>query len=970
MAAQLSYKPLSADGKNSYQLNLSGDTFYDDVANFDFGNGLKGGLKIDPKNRSVATLDFGTQAIPEGFKPSFAGDLFESRMIPTLADMTESSSPAVVNTPPVVDTIQPTTPIVTDAQKQKEFYDLWDYTQGYAGANKPSIPRGYSEEALSTLNTYFDTEKANPNSPYAIANALKKTPEQLTQDKANRRILAATEYGMPNPDFASDEDVENWISMAESRKSVEKEAEEAAAEAAAFEEGYKSISSQSDPVISYLNTIGVDKLADGGKRANELIARVQNKTASQADVNELTQIKQSLEATGRREKLTSDVSDVLDSSTDGLINYGRSSTVKNGYDTGEDKPLTDSYDVPVGVNDKFPDNTNKTQTATTSPSILDNSKLDKVNTVDLSAIPKAAVVDATAQQVDVNNPAYKVTPTNVTAGNALKGLIGQARQTTVTDNQLATKATQDLVNNSKTTNWNVDGNQLSGGMLAGLLAQNSHYLQDARNRGMRMANSRGLLNSSIAAGLAEEAAIAAAAPLAQQDAKTYAEAAQANALADNARLNKGMDLNAQAISNDAQTQNQTARDNTAESNKILVQDSQTYQKQADLDQRTSESNAQNKLTADTNYATTLANLNSQNADRTTTVDVANKRAQNEAEMNFATNQTAALTNNAQWQNQADIKSTELDAQTAWNNSELNAKVDMFNAGEVNHAQQFYDSNALDWKKFGITLENDKNKTVAGWNVEGLRTKFAAFVQGERDVFNTVNDFTKLFSSQNFELNKAALTTMLDVLRDDNSAEAQKQRDAILDEYTKENQILADKGAMDRTIYTTDEQVNQQMLDRELKNKEIGLSATTPVIQDLLKQVIAALTTGDMSQSAKANTVAQAYQVVNDFVPLIFATAEGRISDWVMDAPATPVPDSTPAPTTTNTQTPATTSSPSVTSGTGMISLARKSNSDLASIFDTMTPEQATAFINSPEGQAVGKKLGLGMVGQARAAAAS
>lgn len=49
-----------------------------------------------------------------------------------------------------------------------------------------------------------------------------------------------------------------------------------------------------------------------------------------------------------------------------------------------------------------------------------------------------------------------------------------------------------------------------------LLDPNSTYIQNARQRGVEYAASRGGLNSSIAAGASERAAIEAAAPLAQQ----------------------------------------------------------------------------------------------------------------------------------------------------------------------------------------------------------------------------------------------------------------------------------------------------------------------------------------------------------------------------------------------------------------------------------------------------------------------
>lgn len=59
--------------------------------------------------------------------------------------------------------------------------------------------------------------------------------------------------------------------------------------------------------------------------------------------------------------------------------------------------------------------------------------------------------------------------------------------------------------------------------LTGLLATDSKYLTQARQAGTRTANRRGLMNSSIAAGSSEAAAIAAAAPIASQDASQTAQ---------------------------------------------------------------------------------------------------------------------------------------------------------------------------------------------------------------------------------------------------------------------------------------------------------------------------------------------------------------------------------------------------------------------------------------------------------------
>jgi len=60
--------------------------------------------------------------------------------------------------------------------------------------------------------------------------------------------------------------------------------------------------------------------------------------------------------------------------------------------------------------------------------------------------------------------------------------------------------------------------------LVDLLERDNPYIKSARDRAMEMASQRGLLNSSIAAGAAERAAIEAALPIAQQDASTWQKA--------------------------------------------------------------------------------------------------------------------------------------------------------------------------------------------------------------------------------------------------------------------------------------------------------------------------------------------------------------------------------------------------------------------------------------------------------------
>lgn len=59
--------------------------------------------------------------------------------------------------------------------------------------------------------------------------------------------------------------------------------------------------------------------------------------------------------------------------------------------------------------------------------------------------------------------------------------------------------------------------QVVGQSLQGMLDPNSAYIQNARRRGMELANQRGGINSTIAAGASERAAMEAAAPLVTQE---------------------------------------------------------------------------------------------------------------------------------------------------------------------------------------------------------------------------------------------------------------------------------------------------------------------------------------------------------------------------------------------------------------------------------------------------------------------
>lgn len=82
----------------------------------------------------------------------------------------------------------------------------------------------------------------------------------------------------------------------------------------------------------------------------------------------------------------------------------------------------------------------------------------------------------------------------------------------------------------------VDPNELVGTRLNMLLASDSEYMRAARAAGQQQAASRGLLNSSIAGGTSENAAIQAGLPIAQGEAQQYSAVGAANQGASNQQL--------------------------------------------------------------------------------------------------------------------------------------------------------------------------------------------------------------------------------------------------------------------------------------------------------------------------------------------------------------------------------------------------------------------------------------------------
>lgn len=134
-------------------------------------------------------------------------------------------------------------------------------------------------------------------------------------------------------------------------------------------------------------------------------------------------------------------------------------------------------------------------------------------------------------------------------GNTLGGNNTLRRNGTGTSSSTQSRG---LYNNLPTGIYNAGGNatnayvrdtqdnELVSANLNNLLDENGRYMQNARQTGLDLANSRGLLNSSIAAGNSQRAAIQSGLPIAQGDAAAYGATAAQNQDALNAILAESM----------------------------------------------------------------------------------------------------------------------------------------------------------------------------------------------------------------------------------------------------------------------------------------------------------------------------------------------------------------------------------------------------------------------------------------------
>ncbi len=146
----------------------------------------------------------------------------------------------------------------------------------------------------------------------------------------------------------------------------------------------------------------------------------------------------------------------------------------------------------------------------------------------------------------------------------MPGLIGLSGATTQKDSLFpgAPKTSDAAATGYDPAQFEVDpGKQTVAGQLTSLLSSGNPYLEAARSGAMETANSRGVLNSSMAAGAGEAAAINSALPVASADASTYNNAENFNKSADNTALQFGANTENQAglIGTQTEAQKQIAQ---------------------------------------------------------------------------------------------------------------------------------------------------------------------------------------------------------------------------------------------------------------------------------------------------------------------------------------------------------------------------------------------------------------------------
>jgi hypothetical protein len=117
---------------------------------------------------------------------------------------------------------------------------------------------------------------------------------------------------------------------------------------------------------------------------------------------------------------------------------------------------------------------------------------------------------------------------NASVGAVHEGIVAPDAVENETLEGLLAKGSGIGIGNTELREREVQDEELVSTQLEGLISGDSKFIRNARLRGVELANARGQLGSSFAAGAAERAAIESALPIAQADAQAYRDVASQN----------------------------------------------------------------------------------------------------------------------------------------------------------------------------------------------------------------------------------------------------------------------------------------------------------------------------------------------------------------------------------------------------------------------------------------------------------
>lgn len=290
--------------------------------------------------------------------------------------------------------------------------------------------------------------------------------------------------------------------------------------------------------------------------------------------------------------------------------------------------------------------------------------------------------------------------------------------------------------------WEVSGNQTVAEQIRQITSSGSPLMQGAETAGIAAANKRGLANSSIAVGEAQNSVLRTALPIAQQDASTYAQAGQFNANAQNQANAQNAQLGTNVSLSNAQQANQASAANVAALNAA----SQFNANAANVAALSAVDSALRKTLADISSSTTLAA-----ADKQSQTQIAIAEAQNKTNVAISNGDNATKQVLSNLDANTRLNLAQIDANTKIGVANLDAKTRTDLAKLDNENRQLLQTNinaAEMYRQYSVSLANIQNNTNmdAAAKDAAIQTQLNSLKAG----LQAIGEVSKLDLSKYFE----------------------------------------------------------------------------------------------------------------------------------------------------------------------------------------------------------------------------